>query len=642
MTSTPQTEATQNGAGILQPVLDFLRRHAPFDLMQASHLEFLAKRLQLVFYARGERITDPEGGPAQRFVIIKQGSVRGERPSEDEQISGNAWELTAGECFPIGALLSRRPVRTVHRAAEDTFCFELDRDDFEALLKQSVVFSDFCTRRLASLLDQVQQQVQADAVQGLSGESALHVPIRRCIRREPVTCPADTPLRTALQTMQDERVGSIIAVDEGAHPLGVFTLHDLLDRVALPATSLDQPLSTVMTPDPVTVTTDAYAYEAAILMAERGFGHICVVDKGRLVGVLSERDVFSLQRVGLVHLTRSIDGADDIATLARLAGEVRPLVGQLIAQGVKVAQIMQMITLVNDRVTRRVIELCIAEHGDPGIDYTWLSFGSEGRCEQTLKTDQDNGIIFTTPQGLDPEAARGVLLPLALKINHALDACGFPLCTGNVMASNPECCLTLDEWKGRFARWIDQGTPEHILKSTIYFDFRPLHGAEGPARELRDWLTERAEPNSRFRRQMAANAMAFRPPLGLIRDFKVSSNQAHPNTLDLKAHGITPFTDAARIFALANRVPATNTVQRLRAAAAAGALDGDDVAAWVSAYHYIQLLRMRIHQDQLKHSTELSNRIDPDALNELDRRILKEAFRQGRKLQSKLATDYQL
>jgi CBS domain-containing protein len=442
--------------------------------------------------------------------------------------------------------------------------------------------------------------------------------------------------------MHSERVGSIVAVDEADRPKGVFTLHDLLDRVALAEVSLNQPISSVMTPDPVTVDSTAFAYEAAILMAERGFGHICVVEKGRLTGVLSERDVFSLQRVGLVHLTRSIDGADSVETLARLAGDVRPFVGQLIAQGVKAEQILQMIALVNDRITRRVIELCTAEHGDPGIPYTWLSFGSEGRCEQTLKTDQDNGMLFEPPPELDADAARERLLPLARNINEALDRCGFPLCPGNIMASNPECCLTLDEWKKRFTRWIDQGTPEHVLKSTIFFDFRPLHGPEAPARELRDWLTEHVVPNSRFRRQLAANAMSFRPPLGLIRDFKVSSDGEHPNTLDLKAHGITPFTDAARIFALANRVTATNTIARLRGAAEAKALSAADVSAWASAYFYIQLLRMRIHQEQIKREEALSNRVDPESLNELDRRILKEAFRQARKLQSKLATEYQL
>lgn len=628
--------------GVLSPLIEFLRRHAPFDQMQPQHLEFMAKRLRAAFYANGEKITDPEAGPASKFVIIKQGRVRGETPSEDERISGNAWELMPGECFPIGALLARRPVRTVHRAVEDTFCYELEREDFDKLLKQSSVFSDFCTRRLSSLLEQVQQQVRAQAMHHLGGDTPLNLQVRECIRREPVSCPPDTPIGKALEVMQANHVGSVIITDPQQRPIGVFTLHDLLSRVALPRVPLERPIEEVMTPDPVTVPGGAFAFEAAMVMAERGFGHLCVVHRGRLCGVLSERDIFSLQRVGLVSLSRSIGRAADINELAALARDIPPFVGQLIAQGVKSEHIAQIITLLNDRITRRVIQLCTEAHGDPGIVYTWLSFGSEGRREQTLKTDQDNGILFEVPEGMSAEQVRQALLPLARRINEGLDACGFPLCPGNIMASNPECCLSLEEWQQRFARWIDQGTPAHLLKSTIFFDFRPLYGPKAPAQALRRWLNEHARPNSRFRRQLAANALRNRPPLGLIRDFKVASSGKHAHTLDLKANGVTPFVDAARILALAHGIDETNTVARLQAAAQAGGLSRADAAAYVSAYHYIQLLRMRTHQEQARRGAPMSNHVDPDSLNELDRRILKEAFRQARKIQSKLSLDYQL
>ena len=137
----------------LQPTVDFLRRHAPFDDMSGADLRWLARRLKLTFFPRGEQLTDPEQGEAQLFYIIKQGRVRGETGGDAE-----AWELVTGESFPIGALLSRRPVRTRHRAVEDTFCFELTRDDFDTLRERSPLFQDFCARRLANLLDQALRQ----------------------------------------------------------------------------------------------------------------------------------------------------------------------------------------------------------------------------------------------------------------------------------------------------------------------------------------------------------------------------------------------------------------------------------------------------------------------------------------------------
>lgn len=623
----------------LTPVIEFLRRHEPFEQMAPAHLEYLAKRLKLGFYARNEVIVGPDDGPASRFFVIKQGRVRGEsgQTAPDEE---SAWELVAGECFPIGALLGRRPARLTQRAVEDTFCFELDREDFDYLLQKSVVFHDFCTRRIASLLDKALRGVQANTATRASEDNSLNTPLGALVRRAPVVCAPETPLRAALERMRRDQVGSIVVTDADKRPLGVFTLHDVLARVTLPQRSLEEPIRAAMTEGPLALPPSAPAYEAALLMAQNGFGHICVVENERLVGVLSERDLFSLQRVGLVNLSRAISGAPSIAALARLERDVHRLVEQMIAQGASVEQLTQLITTLNDHLTTRVIALIIQERGEPEFPFAWLAFGSEGRYEQTLRTDQDNGILF--PGELDPEAARAALLPFARRVNEALAECGFPLCNGGVMAGNPECCLSLDEWRGRFTRWLDQGTPEHLLKAAIYFDFRVLHGDAATALALRRWLTEEVAKNRRFLRQMAQNLLQNRPPLGLVRDFQLPTHGEHAHTLDLKVQGLTPFVDGARLIALAARITATNTVARLKAAAENQAIPQEDAQAWIEAYQYIQLLRMRTHRAQAEQGLPLDNRVDPDHLNDLDRRILKEAFRQARKLQTALRLDYQL
>ena len=243
---------------------------------------------------------------------------------------------------------------------------------------------------------------------------------------------------------------------------------------------------------------------------------------------------------------------------------------------------------------------------------------------------------------MESEAARAILLPLARTINEALDRCGFPLCEGNIMASNPECCLSGPEWLARFGRWIDQGTPEHLLKSSIFFDFRTLWGDEKPAQQLREQLLARTAKNSRFQRQMAAGAMQTRPPLGLLGDFKLSSKGEHEGMIDLKRSGITPFVDAARIVALAAQVAPCGTIDRLEGAVQKGSLKKEDVQNWLSAYRYIQLLRVRTHHQQALEGKPLSNYINPKALGDLESRVLKEAFRQIRKLQSLLEIRYQL
>ena len=633
---------------LLAPILDFLGRHAPFDHMGGAQLDFLAKRLEPRYFAPGEVIVAPANGPAARFHIIKEGRVRGELADGGEGEEG-AWELVAGECFPIGALLSRRPVHMVQRAVEETICYTLERKDFDLLLAQSAVFHDFCSRRLANLLDQALRGERARLAASDGDGASLNSPLAALIRREPVTAHADTPLSEALAVMDREHVGSIVAVDEANRPVGLFTLHDLLSRVVLSGIQLAEPLSSVMTSEPVTLPVNAYAHEAALLMAEHGFGHLCVVRDGVLAGVLSERDLFSLQRVGLSTLSRAIPRAPDVEALVRLGHDVHRLIDRMLAQGASVAQLTEIVARLNDHLTRRVIELCLEEEGQgeegesgPPPTFTWLSFGSEGRGEQTLKTDQDNGILFEARDAEEAEGLRRRLLRLARRVNEALARCGFPLCPGEIMASNPECCLSVDEWRSRFDRWIDQGTPEHLLKATIFFDFRPLFGPQHPAEALRGWLLERTGSNSRFRHQMAANALRNRPPLGVIREFRVSHGGEHPHTFDLKVEGLAPFVDAARIYALAHGVGETNTRARLEALVEKGVMRATDVEAWNEAYHFIQLLRMRAHQRQSERGEAMSNHLDPDSLNELDRRILKEAFRQARKLQLKLSLEYQL
>jgi len=660
MSDRGTTTASQDAQkGDRAAVEAFLSRHAPFDQMDPDHVAFLASHARTESHTRDSIITQPDHGPAPCLFIIMSGLIYRELPGQTDSATVDTQDLGPGESFPIAALLSRRAVRTVHRAAEDTVCLELPWADFNHLLEMSTVFNDFCTQRFATLLGRMQQVVQADALSQQGDDTSLNTTLGSRLRDEPISCLRRTPIRDALEAMQQAHIGSIVITDDGMRPAGMFTLKDLLNRVALAGVGLDAPVEQVMTPDVISLPETAFAFEAAMLMADNGIHHICVVKKGRLVGVISERDLFSMQRVGLVNLSKAITRAESVACLARMGEDIHQLVEQMIAQGVKVSQITQIITLLNDHIARRIIDLCLARAREEAgtergrttdlawvldnVSFSWLAFGSEGRQEQTLKTDQDNGILFEQPtEGLPADAIRKALLPLARQINEALDQCGYPLCTGNIMASNPECCLSQEEWRQRFKRWIDQGTPEHLLKASIFFDFRVIYGPTGATEALRQWLLRHSEKNPRFRKQMAANALGNRPPLGLIRDFKLSSGGEHPNTLNLKFNGVAPFVDAARIIALSAGVGATNTNERLRGAAEAGKLDSSDVAAWNNAYNYIQMLRMRKNQEQRIAGEPLSNHVSPDGLNGLDRRILKEAFREARKLQTKLSVEYQL
>lgn len=623
---------------LILATLDHLSRFAPFDRMERGHLEWLASRLEIGYYAKGEIVLSPEQGVAHKFFLIKQGVVQGEQGVVQAQEDAAWLELHEGECFPLGALLSRRPVTSLYRAREDVFCYELSAADFIALTHKSEAFHDFCTRRIANLLEQSKQIIQAQYSQSSSEQQSMSSPLAAIIRREPIACAPEAPLREVLESMQRLGIGSMVAVDGNYKPVGIFTLHDVLARVTLPGLSLDAQLASVMSPDPFTLPPHALVHEAALAMAKHGFRHILVTENGRLKGLISEKDLFSLQRVGLRQVGSAIRNAERLECLQQSAQDIRELAHNMLAQGVAAEQLTQIISTLNDLLTSRIIELELRDNPPGDIEFCWLALGSEGRLEQTLNTDQDNGLIFSVPEGSSAEAVRARLLPFAKRINHALADCGFPLCGGDVMASNPKWCLSLAEWKDTFDKWIYHGAPMDLLHSTIFFDFRPLFGAEHLAGALREWLSVEASKNSRFLHQLAVNALKNRPPLGMVRDFVIGEG----HTLDLKLNGITPLVDAARIYSLAHGIAATNTLQRLREIAEPLHLKPHDAEAYCDAFLFIQLLRLRLHHEQTEHGEALTNRVDPDSLNSLDQRILKEAFRQARKLQTKLSLDYQV
>ncbi|MBL8384834.1 MAG: CBS domain-containing protein [Burkholderiales bacterium] len=454
------------------------------------------------------------------------------------------------------------------------------------------------------------------------------------VRKAPVTAHADTPLREALTTMRDARIGSIVAVDADGRPVGIFTERDVIDRVVLAAVPLDAPLTRVMTPDPLALDETATAFDAALAMARRAIRHLPVTRAGRLVGVVSERDLFSLQRVGMREVSRGIDQAADAAALAAAATDVRLLARNMMSQGMAVEQLTQLIVAMNDRLVERTIEMAARDAGIEDVDLCWIALGSEGRQEQTVSTDQDNGLVFALPPGGDAAALRARLLPFADRVNQALAPLGFPLCKGGIMAGNPKWCLSVDEWKACFGDWLRNPTPDALLNAAIFFDFRGLWGNAALAAGLRTWLDGEARARPAFLRTLAANALSTQPPLNFLGEI------AGGGKVDLKGQGARLFIDAARVLALAHAIPATQTAQRLRLAAARYGAERE-AEAMVEAFHFIQAQRLN-RQFQALEDGGAPNEIDVAALNDLDRRILKETFRQAGKLQSRLKLDYAL
>ena len=618
--------------------LEMMCRRSPFNRLTSEQLLWLAEHLVPRDYLRGDTLLLP-GAQAQTLFFIVSGVVQLEAMGKSNQENRVLAELVDGESFPLEALQEERPVFSTFRARTDVRCLELPIEDFRELCRLSPPFNEFCLQRAAAFLEQSRRIYHAHFAADATS-THLASPLRGLIRGIPASCPPTEQLAVVLQRMERESLKLLAIVDDHGKPLGTFSLAELLKAhnagCADPTTCVGQLMST----DHIVLSAEALGFEAALLMAERGLSHVLVMDAGRLAAVVAERALFALQSVGISQLAIAIRHAENEAELTSCSGDIHQLAHNMLGQGVAAHQLTRIVSTLNDRLTERVIELELARHDLGDIDFCWIALGSEGRLEQTLCTDQDNGIIFGADKGSDADRQRQRLLPFAQAVNETLQKCGFPLCSGGIMAGNPQWCLSLEEWQKKFTTWLRMPEPEALLNASIFFDLRPLWGDTHLAEKLLAWLADGADSNSRFLHLMSENAMQRQPPIGFFRDFVVDKGGEHPDTIDLKLSGITLFVDAARVLGLAHGVSHSNTESRLRLAAERAGLNKSEVDAWVDAFHFMQTLRLR-HQHGLASRGETAhNRIDPYALNQLDRKFFLEALRQAGLLQKKVSMTF--
>jgi CBS domain-containing protein len=624
---------------VLRATISHLQQFYPFQKMELPFLVLLAENCETNYFKAGEVIMDvTTDGPPDLFIIVKQGLVESLRGAKDPAHLKSSFEYEDGDAFPYGPLISNQPNTSQFIAITDCFVYQVPAAIFHRLREESTVFKGFCIARLASLLEESKRIIQSHHVKKQSDEQPLSLELGSVIKREVITCTPDTPLKEVLEILADTYIGSMAIVNEDKQPLGIFTLNDVLRRVALPEADLDRPIVEFMTANPIALYADDLAYEAALIMAKHGFRHIFVIDNHKkLLGVISERDLFALQRIGLTDIAHGIEAAKNLDDLKLSLAQIKKLAKNMMAQGIAIEQLTHLISHLNDQVVREVIRLRFKDHPEvEHIDFTWIAMGSEGRDEQLFYTDQDNGIIFKDSD--NRASTRATLLNFAKDVNHDLDKLGFPLCTGNIMAMNPECCLSDTEWRQRFSRWINNPDPEALLNATIYFDFKGIAGNVSLAEQLRKWLCDVVPSQDLFLRFMTQNALRNRPPLGLFKEFSTRDD----DTINLKFNGSAIIVDIARILALKHASHATNTVERLSAVMNKGDLEAKQIQGCIESFAFIQLLRMKHHFELEDKGLELSNNINPQQLDDLSKRVLRESFRLMRNIQNTLAHKYRL
>ena len=618
-----------NGSNmILDDVVAFLKKVPPFQFLDDADIQAVARNLSLEFYPKDMVILKQDGPPSDALRIIKKGGVKVSMVTEDggEVVIDYRCE---GDTFGFLSLVGKDRVRSNITAVEDTICYLLGKEMLLKLLDSHLSFTEyFLKSHITKYIDRTYSEMQDKSMfYGGSDRLLFTTRVGDMAIKDVVSTGEETPIREAAQIMSEDRISSLVITDRNDLPSGIVTDRDLREKVVAKGRSVQEPVKNIMSTTLIRVDDRDYCFEVVLKMLKYNIHHILVIRDGKLSGVVTNHDLMMLQGTSPLSLTKDIESQQTIEGLIPVSKKINNIVGLLLKEGAKANNITKVITEINDRLVRKVVEFAERKMGKPPLAYSWIVFGSEGRKEQTFKTDQDNAIIYADPETDEgAEAARNYFTALAEYVRDGLLQCGFPPCPANYMAANPQWRQPLKTWEKYFSTWIATPTPDAVLNSVTFFDFRHMAGDALLAEQLRDYLNSQLKDQKVFLGYLANMAIKNTPPIGFFKSFVVEKGGEHKDELNLKVKGIAPLVDIMRLFALEKGIRETSTLERIETLRSRHTIVEEYADDLEQAFEFITLLRIHHQYAQISSGQEPDNFINPNKLSNLEKRSIKEAF----------------
>ncbi len=576
------------------------------------------------------------------LYIIQKGAA--ERYFEDNRKKMLRGMLGEGDLYGgISMLLNDGiSVRTllIH---EDTYFYTIPKQIFIDLCNRFVTFSDYFTNTFGKrMLDRTYAEIIATRAQSTEDNlKFLNQSVASLCNTNLVYCGQDVSIKEAAAIMSQNRCSSIFVKDHADEFIGVVTDNDLRSKVIAQGFEIAKPVSKIMSTPLKSISSDAMVFEALMLMMQQKIKHLAVVDANdHISGIITNQDLLTAQGQSPVFLIREIAAVERLEDLFSKHQQLPQIVRGLINSGAKAQNVTRMITTISDAILEKLIQFALDEMGPPPVRFVFMIMGSEGRKEQTLKTDQDNAIIYDDVSAKIEKEVHAYFLSFGEKVCGWLDQAGYSFCNGGIMAQNPKWCQPLSQWKNQFDAWIHTAEPEDLFHSSIFFDFRGAYGNLEIIDELRQFLFSTLVGWSGFFRHLTENAMHFKPPLGFFRNFLVESKGEHRNAFDIKG-AMVPIVDFARIYALKNSLEETNTLERLNQLHLNKVLKEEEYNEIEQAYSFLMQLRfVRQITAIMDDGAPPDNYINPKKLTRIEQTMLKEIFKRIEKFQSKLEFEF--
>ncbi|QZY28217.1 putative nucleotidyltransferase substrate binding domain-containing protein [Nocardioides coralli] len=612
----------------LAEIRDFLGSHPPFEALSPDELTAITPRLSIVYRRRGTEVL-AAGERVGELLVVRSGAV--ESRDEDGALLERGG---AGTCVGGGALAAEVPQPVGVVAIEDSLLLAMPAAVFHELLAQHPEVSAHFSQRARALAAAVSVQRTHRAEGG--GRAVLRTRARDLVTRTPVSVPATATIREAAEVMSRERISSVLVTTDD-RLVGILTDRDLRTRVVAAGASPEAPVTSVMTPDPVTGHPDALALEVLLELLRRNIHHLPLVVHGRAVGMITATDLLQLEHANPVHLVGEVAKAADPAAVAEVARRLDELVSSLVRQGTTAHDAGRVVTSVGDAVEQRLLGLAEAELGPPPVPYAWITLGSRARFEQALGPDQDHALVVHDDHRPEHDAW---FAALAERVTDGLEQAGYPRCRGEKMATNPSWRLPVTAWREHLLRWMTTPTPQAVMESSVFFDLRHQYGDGSLTAVLRDLQRETAPRSPLFLAHLAAHACTRQPPLGFFRGLVVDRSGEHRDTLDVKRGGLLIVAEIGRLHGLAAGSPATGTLARLEDAAADGRISAPLAADLRDAWEFLAHLRLVHQAERVRAGEPPDNHVPPASLSSFEQRHLKAAFGVIRDAQSAVAQRY--
>ena len=584
-------------------VEDFLNTSAPFDMLDKEQKLELVKHTELI-YLTADNVGDLQKGKSSLFLI-----QNGQFSVQDSDAPLR--HLSEGDYFGYTNIMEKRNF---------SLSISVDSPGLVYCFEASAVTPLFELPAIRNFFDGLRNNALQNHAISDSNSMWLYKGLEDVINKSPVSVDVETSITAAAQLMTTQKVSSLLVTREDKL-IGIITDRDLRSRVVAASLDIHLPVSHIMTTNPAQITENRTLFDALALMTERNIHHLPVIDQQTLVplGMVTASDIIRHQRGNVLFIIGELSKAENLYELTRLSWQLPHYFSAHAKKAGDYDIAGKILSQATDIMTRKLIGFFQQANGKAPMMFAWLVYGSQAREDQTMGSDQDNGLLLAErPSKTQAE----YFAKMADYVCNGLAKCGIKLCDGNIMASNPKLRLSLEEAIEEAKRWVKAPTKDAIMHFNIFLDVRCAAGDISLFKQLQRQRAPLMKQNM-FLAALTRNSNEISVPLSMFQKFIYEKGRKEKDVIDLKTRAVALINNIARIYALADGVTLPNTLARLDALSENSQLSKRDATNLRDIWLFLNRLRWR-HQLENKVT---DNRVSVSSLSSIEKHQLKAAFK---------------